>query len=245
MLDWLKDHQHNPYPNETEKETLINMTGLSLSQINHWFTNARRRILPKWLLQRLLEEQAVASGEDPSKVRVTGSAHDIRQIAKDMLQGKAPLYLSRPSESASPSSPGGAGSPLAVLSPLIWPYGEETKNYSNPPTGHFPFSGVPFGGPNDSSMPEYLISQPVFQNYQDYSQNAYNHTTVATGELISLDTYGQTIDFKLDDMSGNYPSQINIEKPSSDVLQNSDSNLSVDSNEAKSTTLSDLSFLFS
>ena len=57
MLDWLRDHQDNPYPNDDEKETLITKTKLTINQINYWFTNARRRILPKWALQKYMEQQ--------------------------------------------------------------------------------------------------------------------------------------------------------------------------------------------
>ena len=48
MTDWLRQHKDNPYPNDDEKCMLIKETGLSINQINYWFTNARRRILPKW-----------------------------------------------------------------------------------------------------------------------------------------------------------------------------------------------------
>ena len=58
MLDWLREHQDNPYPNDDEKEMLIQQTGLTINQINYWFTNARRRILPKWTLQKYNEQQA-------------------------------------------------------------------------------------------------------------------------------------------------------------------------------------------
>lgn len=57
MLDWLREHQENPYPNDDEKESLIASTKLNITQINYWFTNARRRILPKWALQRHVDEQ--------------------------------------------------------------------------------------------------------------------------------------------------------------------------------------------
>ena len=52
MVDWLRAHQENPYPNDDEKEELMSSTKLTISQINYWFTNARRRLLPKWAMQR-------------------------------------------------------------------------------------------------------------------------------------------------------------------------------------------------
>jgi len=56
MTDWLREHRDNPYPNDDEKEALIASTRLTMNQINYWFTNARRRLLPKWALQRQIEE---------------------------------------------------------------------------------------------------------------------------------------------------------------------------------------------
>jgi len=52
MTDWLREHRDNPYPNDDEKEALIESTRLTMNQINYWFTNARRRLLPKWALQQ-------------------------------------------------------------------------------------------------------------------------------------------------------------------------------------------------
>jgi hypothetical protein len=52
MIEWLRAHQENPYPNDDEKEELMASTKLTISQINYWFTNARRRLLPKWAMQR-------------------------------------------------------------------------------------------------------------------------------------------------------------------------------------------------
>ncbi|XP_064644786.1 uncharacterized protein LOC135498448 [Lineus longissimus] len=51
MMAWLREHRNNPYPNEEEKEQLLQDTKISTNQLNYWFTNARRRILPKWAAQ--------------------------------------------------------------------------------------------------------------------------------------------------------------------------------------------------
>ncbi|KAH3758796.1 homeobox protein TGIF2L [Pelomyxa schiedti] len=44
---WLFSHKEKPYPTDDEKLALAERTNLSLLQLNNWFTNARRRILPK------------------------------------------------------------------------------------------------------------------------------------------------------------------------------------------------------
>ncbi|EPR79521.1 TALE homeodomain protein [Spraguea lophii 42_110] len=46
LKGWLFENQDNPYPTEKEKIMLSNKTGLDQTQINNWFINARRRILP-------------------------------------------------------------------------------------------------------------------------------------------------------------------------------------------------------
>lgn len=44
LLNWWFDNNwDNAYPNEEEKEQLANEAGLTLSQVNNWFTNKRRR----------------------------------------------------------------------------------------------------------------------------------------------------------------------------------------------------------
>lgn len=43
---WLKENMDNPYPSDAEKAYLCQKTGLGPAQINNWFINARRRILP-------------------------------------------------------------------------------------------------------------------------------------------------------------------------------------------------------
>ncbi|KAJ6121037.1 hypothetical protein N7523_005317 [Penicillium sp. IBT 18751x] len=43
LKGWLRDHNDNPYPNETEKDQLKQSTGLNRTQISNWLANARRR----------------------------------------------------------------------------------------------------------------------------------------------------------------------------------------------------------
>lgn len=49
LKDWLFTHANCPYPGDEEKAHLCQQTGLSLHQLNNWFINARRRILPAYL----------------------------------------------------------------------------------------------------------------------------------------------------------------------------------------------------
>ncbi|KAM0676567.1 Homeobox protein tos8 [Binucleata daphniae] len=46
LKNWLRNNIQSPYPSEIEKAELAKLTGLDQTQINNWFINARRRILP-------------------------------------------------------------------------------------------------------------------------------------------------------------------------------------------------------
>ena len=52
LTDWLKQNLDNPFPSELDKEELVLSSGLSLTQVNNWFINARRRLVPKLLEER-------------------------------------------------------------------------------------------------------------------------------------------------------------------------------------------------
>lgn len=46
LKKWLEENVNHPYPTEFQKIIFCDKTGLEVSQINNWFINARRRILP-------------------------------------------------------------------------------------------------------------------------------------------------------------------------------------------------------
>lgn len=45
MSAWFDTHRDNPYPTEPEKKDLAKLAGISVSQVRHWFTNRRRRLV--------------------------------------------------------------------------------------------------------------------------------------------------------------------------------------------------------
>jgi hypothetical protein len=46
LKEWFFKHSHSPYPTEEEKEKFTKELSLTILQVNNWFTNARRRLLP-------------------------------------------------------------------------------------------------------------------------------------------------------------------------------------------------------
>jgi hypothetical protein len=52
LRQWLWDHLDNPYPSEEDKTELSDQLGLSMTQVNNWFTNARRRNVAKMREQK-------------------------------------------------------------------------------------------------------------------------------------------------------------------------------------------------
>ncbi|KNC86345.1 hypothetical protein SARC_01504 [Sphaeroforma arctica JP610] len=59
LMTWLFQHTRNPYPTITEKDVFVDKTGLSIKQINYWFINARRRVIPRLQEQGMLPEVTV------------------------------------------------------------------------------------------------------------------------------------------------------------------------------------------
>lgn len=49
LKSWLFRNITNPYPTDQEKKELLSLTGLSLSQLNNWLINSRRRMVKRLL----------------------------------------------------------------------------------------------------------------------------------------------------------------------------------------------------
>ncbi|XP_068118252.1 homeobox protein TGIF2-like [Hyperolius riggenbachi] len=47
LRNWLFEHLDDPFPTTEEKEFMLEKTGLTATQLNNWFINARRRYAPK------------------------------------------------------------------------------------------------------------------------------------------------------------------------------------------------------
>lgn len=74
LRHWLQEHQDRPYPSEEDKKTLTSTTGLSIVQINNWFSNARRRYLSK--------PGSKAEKGDPSGPRAVAPSTQARNAAR-------------------------------------------------------------------------------------------------------------------------------------------------------------------
>jgi hypothetical protein len=69
LREFLQTHWSNPYPTQTEREELRQQTGLTITQINNWFTNARRRIWRPSLKKSLNKKK------ESQEVSMTDSIH--------------------------------------------------------------------------------------------------------------------------------------------------------------------------
>ena len=56
LTNWFKTHEFDPYPGGKEKERLSQVTGLDVRQIEHWFTNRRKRSWRTKSLKALRDE---------------------------------------------------------------------------------------------------------------------------------------------------------------------------------------------
>ncbi|OQD78322.1 hypothetical protein PENDEC_c001G03847 [Penicillium decumbens] len=67
LKGWLRDHNDNPYPNETEKDQLKHSTGLNRTQISNWLANARRRgkVRPASSTESPMSEAVEIPGQQP------------------------------------------------------------------------------------------------------------------------------------------------------------------------------------
>ena len=58
LREWLLEHADNPFPTDSEKDSLCLRTGLSISKLNTWFVNSRRRVLAQVGLKNYHKEVA-------------------------------------------------------------------------------------------------------------------------------------------------------------------------------------------
>jgi hypothetical protein len=72
LKNWLTEHFNDPYPSYKEKAKLANEAGITLKQVQNWFTNARGRIWRKTCNQEkflnLIEEKLVENEKKKSEI---------------------------------------------------------------------------------------------------------------------------------------------------------------------------------
>lgn len=67
LMEWLADNLDDPYPTEAEKSELCSTTQLSKQQLNNWFVNARRRVVPAAKKRRdLVRNLEAKTGWEPN-----------------------------------------------------------------------------------------------------------------------------------------------------------------------------------
>ncbi|XP_022175510.1 homeobox protein TGIF2-like [Myzus persicae] len=59
LTRWLEENCTNPYPSESTKKILMEVTNLTKNQIYNWFINSRRRILPNILKEKDIDKSLI------------------------------------------------------------------------------------------------------------------------------------------------------------------------------------------
>ncbi|XP_025423145.1 homeobox protein TGIF2LX-like [Sipha flava] len=59
LTRWLEENCTNPYPSESTKKILMEVTNLTKNQIYNWFINSRRRILPNILKEKNVDKSLI------------------------------------------------------------------------------------------------------------------------------------------------------------------------------------------
>ena len=70
LKTWLLEHRQYPYPNEQEKEELMDRTGLKKTQVSNWLANARRR-------SKIRSSSGSTGGSSQGGVDIPGQESDI------------------------------------------------------------------------------------------------------------------------------------------------------------------------
>ncbi|ESN89873.1 hypothetical protein HELRODRAFT_155469 [Helobdella robusta] len=91
MRAWLFQHLTHPYPSEDQKKELAEQSGLTLSQVNNWFINARRRIVQPMI------DQSNRAGPVSAYSPEAGAMYMDSQQMMRAMPGMADIYGMSPS----------------------------------------------------------------------------------------------------------------------------------------------------
>ncbi|KAJ3359240.1 Iroquois-class homeodomain protein IRX-6 [Allomyces javanicus] len=76
LFAWLDEHEQDPYPTEAEKRDLAAAASLTVTQINYWFVNARRRTLRN---RQLATNAAAMAAADVPRASGSGAVRTLPQ----------------------------------------------------------------------------------------------------------------------------------------------------------------------
>jgi len=103
---WLCEHSKQPYPNEEQKQELMRKTQLTRSQINNWFSGARRRMLkdPQYCERvALTVSESLQNPESATRLRSASVSYS-GPHADSYRNGASPSASPCTTPSASPSN---------------------------------------------------------------------------------------------------------------------------------------------
>ncbi|CAH2283624.1 homeobox Meis3 isoform X1 [Pelobates cultripes] len=73
MTDWFKNNLEHPYPSDAKKEEFVKETNLTVTQVNDWFINARRRQWKKFIAEH---QKSDGSSESNPEAVLIDSDHE-------------------------------------------------------------------------------------------------------------------------------------------------------------------------
>ena len=156
LMTWLYENRFRAYPCEETKKRMARHTGLTLQQVNNWYINARRRILPSLITKE---------GKEPRDYRITRKRTNTTTTTTFLNNPAAatsaiPTVTSIVSDSSSHSS-------TNLLTPPISRFGNPTYSSVTLEDGDSSPGIVPMFPPSASSSP---VSQPRQQRLYGRSE---------------------------------------------------------------------------
>lgn len=85
LKKWLYDHFNHPYPTDGQKDELANASGLSLTQVNNWFINARRRIWKPHQGKEQLKPEVKIEDEVKNEIKEEIKTEDKEEVYSERM----------------------------------------------------------------------------------------------------------------------------------------------------------------
>ncbi|KAL7747514.1 hypothetical protein RI367_007106 [Sorochytrium milnesiophthora] len=83
LREWIEQHMDDPYPTEEQKRILCSLTDLNKGQLDHWFINARRRLVKRAPSNEPANTAAAAETSSPLPL-YGSSTHSLTELLENL-----------------------------------------------------------------------------------------------------------------------------------------------------------------